>query len=340
MNEIIDVEYKEIRELTDRSTEELAAEANTLWSQMEAIGNLGMMMAGEAGKRLVIIKERLPHGQWEAWAKSNLDFSIRKANNMMKLAQKMDDENSLFSNPQTFADIGISKVWELLAAPEEVAEEIIKKPEAGEMSVREFQEEIRRLKEKNANLEESIEQVTAAGNETELALQKQIQEMEAEIKIYKEAPAPSPESEKEIDRLQAELEKTKESLTKEKERAKKIKANLEAEKRQAAAEAEAKAEAAAAEAAAKAEAAAREKFETENRLIRESNAEAAREIDRLQRLQENSQSVAEFKVHSDQLQQSFLKCLACAEENSDPDRASKMRNALRAVLEQLLGRIS
>ena len=86
MNEIIDVEYKEVINLSDKTTEELTAEANTLWNQMEAIGSIGIMMAAQAGRRLNVIKERLPHGEWESWAQNNLKFSLRKANNMMKLA--------------------------------------------------------------------------------------------------------------------------------------------------------------------------------------------------------------------------------------------------------------
>ena len=61
MNEIIDVEYKEIESLGQKSTPELTTEVNTLWHQMETIGNIGIMMAAEGGRRLNIIQERLPH---------------------------------------------------------------------------------------------------------------------------------------------------------------------------------------------------------------------------------------------------------------------------------------
>ncbi|MGN0714930.1 MAG: DUF3102 domain-containing protein [Anaerovoracaceae bacterium] len=337
MNEVIDVEYTEITDLSEKSTEELAAEANTLWNQMEAIGNLGLMMAAQAGQRLNVIKSRLAHGQWEDWAKSNLQFSVRKANRMMALAEKMSDENSLFAKTTTLSDIGISKVWALLAAPEEVAEEVIKNPNATEMSVREFQEEIRRLKEENAGLkakgEETADQLDAAGDKL-VEAEKQIKELEAEIQIYKEAPAKSEESDKEIARLQAELEKAraaaekeKKKAEKEKEESRKLQENLEAEKKKAAEEA-------AQFAVEKANA----KFEEDNRMLIESNRQAAEEIDRLQKLQENSQEVAEFKVHSDQLQESFLRCLSCTQK-VDGQLAENMKSALRTVMEQLTARI-
>ena len=73
-------------------------------------------------------------------------------------------------------------------------------------------------------------------------------------------------------------------------------------------------------------------------MLIESNRQAAEEIDRLQKLQENSQEVAEFKVHSDQLQASFLRCLSCAQK-VDGKLAENMKAALRTVMEQLTARI-
>ena len=334
MNEVIDVEYTEITDLSEKSTEELAAEANTLWNQMEAIGNLGLMMAAQAGQRLNVIKSRLAHGQWEDWAKSNLQFSVRKANRMMALAEKMSDENSLFAKTTTLSDIGISKVWAILAAPEEVAEEVVRNPELPDMTVKELETEIRRLKEKNQNLTENMEASEEESKQRELQLHKQMEELEAEIQIYKEAPAKSEESEKEIARLQAELEKAKAAAEKEKKKAekekeesRKLQENIEAEKKKAAEEA-----------AQFAVEKANTKFEEENRLLIESNRQAAEELDRLQKLQENSQEVAEFKVHSDQLQASFLKCLSSIQK-VDGRMAENMKTALRAVMEQLTARI-
>ena len=93
MGEIIDVEFKEITELEDKTNEELCQEVNLYWNQMEALGRLGFEFAARAGQRLNVIKSRLKHGEWEDWAENNLCFSTRKANRMMKLAEKMTDED-------------------------------------------------------------------------------------------------------------------------------------------------------------------------------------------------------------------------------------------------------
>ena len=327
MNEIIDVEYKEVINLSDKTTEELTAEANTLWNQMEAIGSIGIMMAAQAGRRLNVIKERLPHGEWESWAQNNLKFSLRKANNMMKLAEKTEDENSFFANPQSLADIGITKVWALLSAPEDVAKEVVENPDAAEMTTREFKEEIRRLKEKNAELKKELEDSADESQNLQSDLRTQIDQLVAELKIYEETPAKSEETEKEIADLKTQLEKANTALEKEKKNMEKAKASIEEEKQKAADEA---AKTAKEEALAK--------FKEDNKLLIESNQQAAEEIDRLQRLLENNSQpeIAAFKVHSDQLQKSFLSCRDCIGKITDIEKAAKMRMALKTIMQQLI----
>lgn len=327
MNEIIDVEYKEIIPLEEKSTEELKTEVNMLFSKMDVIANVGLMFMVETGQRLNILKARLGHGNWEPWAKENLNFSLRKANYMMKFASKVEDENSIFSKSANFADIGITKVWALLSAPEDVAKEVVENPDAAEMTTREFKEEIRRLKEKNAELKKELEDSADESQNLQSDLRTQIDQLVAELKIYEETPAKSEETEKEIADLKTQLEKANTALEKEKEKAKKAKASIEEEKQKAADEA---AKAAKEDALAK--------FKEDNKLLIESNQQAAEEIDRLQRLLENNSQpeIAEFKVHSDQLQKSFISCRDCIDKIADTEKAAKMRMALKTIMQQLI----
>lgn len=337
MNQIIDVEYRTLTPLDDKTTEQLTVETNKLWQQIEFIGNYGTLLAAQAGARLNVIKSRLGHGQWENWMKENLEFSPRKANSMMKLAEKMADENSIFSKTQTLADIGISKVWALLGAPEEVAEEVLSNPVAQDMSVRELQDEIKRLKEQKSQLEDEkesmaswVKQAEQRQSESEAVLQGQIRQLEEQLKVYSETPAESPEQDAEIARLQKELENVRANLGKEREKSKALKDSVEEAKKLAAAEA-----------AEQAKQEARTEFEEESRLLTESNRQAAAEIDRLQKLQNGSQDVAEFKVKSDMLQQNFLACMSSIRKVAEYDtyRAEKMRHALRKVMDGLLEKL-
>lgn len=80
------------------------------------------------------------------------------------------------------------------------------------------------------------------------------------------------------------------------------------------------------------------KFKEDNKLLIASNRQAAEEIDRLQRLLENNSQpeIAEFKVHSDQLQKSFISCRDCIGKITDIEKAAKMRMAIKTIMQQLI----
>lgn len=323
MEPIIDVEYREVVELTDKTTEQLATEANTLWAQAEMVSNIVMTLMIRTGQRLQIIKDRLQHGEWEKWCADNLNFSKSKAEKMMSLAAKAEDENSIFSKTETFTDIGISKVWALLAAPEDVAEQVMENPQATDMSVREFKDEIQRLKKEKQGLEKELEAVTEDSAQVRTELEKEINRLQADLAAV---PQTDPAA---LEEKEAELQKLQDKLAKEKEKSKKLKDSVDAEK-----------EKAAAEARAAAEEEARKKFEQETKSLQESNQEAAAEIDRLTRKLANSANaeMSTFKAYADQLQKAFGSCIASIGkvETEDAPQAAKMRDALRRVLEQLV----
>lgn len=324
MNNLIEAEYQIAENIEDKSTDELRAEINSLYSQMEAIGNIGLMMMAQAGQRLNVIKARLGHGNWENWAGENLNFSLRKANNMMAFAKKVEDENSIFSKSANFADIGISKVWALLSAPEEVAEEVIKAPDVSEITVKELQERVKQLEAEKAA-------VDAAGSKIQTdyySAMAKVATLEKEIEILKETPG----NEEELEKLRTELSKAQNSLSAEKEKSKKIRDSAEAEKTKAVEEAIKKARE-----EVKKEAAA------ESAKLLSDYEESQRVIAKLQQsLQNNSQAdIAIFKVKSNQLQQDFNSCLDSIDKVSvdDPVQAEKMKAALKTVMTQLAERI-
>ena len=333
---IVETEYKEITSIQERATEQLTIEVNTIYQQMEAIGNIGLQLAAEAGERLIEIKGRLAHGEFESWCKDNLTFSKRKAENMMRWSQKCKDENSIFSKTQTFTDLGISKVWALLAAPEEVAEEVLKEG-ASDMSVRELQEEISRLKlekekveglarateEEQANLEEEIE-----------VLKRQLEEArrKSERKAEEENSQNTPEAEEEIEQLKKKLEAAETNLQKTKEKLKTEKNNSEKKIEEAISQAKA-------EAQKEAEKKASESFAD----ITKKYEESQNVINKLQTALANSENkaLAIFKVKSDLLQESFNSCLASIEDVAveDQEKSDKMKAALKQIMSNQIERL-
>ena len=336
MMNIVETQYKEITSLQDRETEQLTIEVNTIYQQMEAIGNIGLQLAAEAGERLIEIKGRLAHGEFESWCKDNLTFSKRKAENMMRWSQKCKDENSIFSKTQTFTDLGISKVWALLAAPEEVAEEVLKEG-ASDMSVRELQEEISRLKsekekieglarateEEQANLEEEIE-----------ILKRQLEEArrESERKAEEENTQSTSEAEEEIEQLKKKLEAAETNLQKTKEKLKTEKNSSDKKIEEAISKAKA-------EAQKEAEAKTNKSLEDITKKYKESQSV----INKLQTALANSENkaLAIFKVKSDLLQESFNSCLASIEDVAaeDKEKGEKMKAALRQIMSNQIERL-
>lgn len=310
---IIDVNY-EINEangeLEDKSTEQLCHEANGLYQQMEAVGNVALMMAVSAGRRLLVVKERLPHGEFGAWCDNNLDFSQSKANKMMQLAKRSSDENSIFSNSYTCTNLSISKAFTLLSAPDDIAKEVIESEDINDMTVTELKAEIANLKARNNELE--------AGTDEMENLKNRITELEAE----------QSEAEISVDDLTAkddEIKRLKEKLEKEKAKAKVAKNNTEDAVKEAVDKYKAEHDKEKAEAVkegkAKLQAAYTEAEKTIARLEKELSASSQEDL-------------TTFRAQVNILQEVFQSCCKSLEiiESKDQEQGEKVRSALLQVL--------
>ena len=331
MSNIIDVEYREVTALSERTTEELCQGVNFYWEQMELLGRLGLEYAARAGKMLKVVKERLKHGEWEDWARENLCFSLRKANYMMKLADELNNQDSLFYKNANVADIGISKVWALLGAPEEVREHIMENPDVQEMSAREFKDEIKRLKEEAAAHEKKAssdaEHIADLDEQLKIAV-----EHVAKLEIQLKEAAEKPGNEEELAKIKEKLQKAEEKLAKEKEARKKEKDKTEQIVEAAKAEAEERA---------------REKIEAQNKNKMETLQlqydNAMKEVDKLSKKLANNQQedMAVFKVNASRLQEDFNACMASIEKVAaeDSEKAAGMKSALGKVMTAMMGRV-
>lgn len=67
------------------------------------------------GQRLMEAKAMLSHGEWLPWLEDRVDFSVRTANNFMRLAKE-------WTNSQALANLGATKALTLLALPPEERE--------------------------------------------------------------------------------------------------------------------------------------------------------------------------------------------------------------------------
>ena len=323
----IDVAYQTEVSLESKSTEQLTAEVNVRYRQAESLAAMSATMLADAGRRLIEIKGRIPHGQFEDWCAENLEFSKSKAEKMMKLSEKMDDENSLFSKTETFTDIGISRIWALLAAPEEVAAEIVETHDVNEMTVRELKEQIqtlkRRVKEEEDKRHEAEMTVFTPYEQEKADMEANIEHMTEELKEYKAAAA-------ELESVKKDLEDAKAKLKKQKEKQRALEAAKDEEIRKGIEESRSEIEKKAREDA-----------------LTESAAEIAKNTDEIMLLQEtvekleaekaklSNTSLMEFKVLCDQLQDIYYKIndLINGERERDEAYGIKLQAALQKIVE-------
>ena len=323
----IDVAYQTEVSLESKSTEQLTAEVNVRYRQAESLAAMSATMLADAGRRLIEIKGRIPHGQFEDWCAENLEFSKSKAEKMMKLSEKMDDENSLFSKTETFTDIGISRIWALLAAPEEVAAKIVETHDVNEMTVRELKEQIqtlkRRVKEEEDKRHEAEMTVFTPYEQEKADMEANIEHMTEELKEYKAAAA-------ELESVKKDLEDAKAKLKKQKEKQRALEAAKDEEIRKGIEESRSEIEKKAREDA-----------------LTESAAEIAKNTDEIMLLQEtvekleaekaklSNTSLMEFKVLCDQLQDIYYKIndLITGERERDEAYGIKLQAALQKIVE-------
>ena len=122
-----------------RSPETIAGEINALKAQTRQV----MLSAAlEIGKKLIEAKALVPHGRWAEWLEANVDYSDRKAQDLMHLYEEYGKKGL----PQAIAELDYTKAVALLALPDELREETAQRALDEGLSARELQEEISRLR--------------------------------------------------------------------------------------------------------------------------------------------------------------------------------------------------
>ncbi len=338
----IDVAYETEVSIESKSTEQLTAEANTLYHQAERLAGMSALMLAETGRRLIEVKNRIPHGEFGKWCEDNLEFSYRKAARTMQLAEKMDDENSLFSKMPTLANIGISRVWALLAAPEEVAAEVVENNDIESMKVRELQDELARVKAEKETAEHKAEMIENNNDDIRKELARAQRELAEAVteEDYSRMQNEYVEAQKDLENelreakdasaeIQAKLDKAKEDLKKQKAKLKELEDSKDEDIQKRLAEAGAELEEKArADAQKEVERALKEKTDSIQALEAQVlSLEAEKE-------KLSNTSLMEFKVYVDQLQDIYFKLndMITEESNNDEEAAAKMRSALQTVI--------
>ncbi len=346
-----------------RTTETVALEIRTLQHQAQGII---LNYAIEIGRRLEEAKAMLPHGEWGAWLKRELDYSQSTAQNFMRVFREYGDtQQSLFggeAKSQTFGNLTYSKALRLLAIPdEEEREKFVEENDVASMSTRELDQALKErdeaLKQKadaeaakdeaegervrlERELAEAEEKVTAAqtfsrtATERAAALSRELEELKSRpVEVAVENA-----SEEQLAQARAEAKAEAEEALKKK--LDKAKEDLKAAKDAQAKAEEAKNQAEAAKKAAE-DALAAQKEQEQTAASEAAEKVRAEEAERMKALEKQlaaaDPDTAAFKVYFQAWQEEYNRMVGCLTkiDQRDSAKGEKLRQAVAAAMENM-----
>lgn len=203
----------------------IAGEINTI---KEQVRHTALSASVEIGRRLKEAKALVPDGEWTDWLLSNVDYSVRTAQNLMALAAEYDAGQF-----KTLEHLSYTKAVLLLSVPREEREEFAEGRDLEALSTRELQKEIASLRDKNREMQITMDQLIAAQNDSPAeALKEQIAGLEGKLKetraavnTAKDVNKAAKEKERE---LREQLQSAEEKIRQTEETARKDKEALEA----------------------------------------------------------------------------------------------------------------
>lgn len=189
----------------------------------------------EIGRKLIEAKGMVPGGRWQEWVETNIQFSYRTAARLMQVAER-------FGNVPALAGLEATKVYALMALPDDQVEEFVAENNLAAMTSREVEAAVKAQKAAEARADqlaldledtklkaktEKAEAVRAAEKEGEGKLREAVKEKrkaldsarEAERKLKElqdtneaggEAAAALAEAEEKVRRLEEDLKKAQE----------------------------------------------------------------------------------------------------------------------------------
>lgn len=295
-----------------RDIKTVTTEIRTLHRQAQC---MVLGYAIEIGRRLKEAKAMLDHGQWGPWLREEVDFSQSSANNFMRIFEEYGAQQvSLFgdANSQALGNLPYTHALRLLALPAEERESFAEEHHAEELSTRELEKLIRERDEARRAEQDAQEKAAAADKARAAAeeLAKGAEDARRDALAAAERLKNAQAAEKDA---KAELKALRENPVIPAEVLEKLRAE-EAER--------------AAETAQK---------ETARRVAEAEKAaqESARRAEQAERqLAAADPEVATFKAWFRAVQDDFARMQETLGQVTDPEKADKLRTAVRALLER------
>lgn len=309
-----------------RDIKTVTTEIRTLHRQAQC---MVLGYAIEIGRRLKEAKAMLDHGQWGPWLREEVDFSQSSANNFMRIFEEYGAQQvSLFgdANSQALGNLPYTHALRLLALPAEERESFAEEHHAEELSTRELEKLIRERDEARRAEQDAQEKAAAADKARAAA--------EELAKGAEDARRDALAAAERLKNAQAAEKDAKAAAKQAKAAAKQAKAELKALRENPVIPAEVLEKLRAEEAERAAETA---QQETSRRVAEAEKAaqESARRAEQAERqLAAADPEVATFKAWFRAVQDDFARMQETHAQVTDPEKADKLRAAVRALLEQ------
>lgn len=269
----------------------------------------------EIGRRLVEAKELLPHGEWGAWLETEVDFSQRTANELMRIFKEYGTEQvSLFGdiNSQALANLSYTQAVLLLKVPKDEREEFVEENKIETLSTRELEALIKERDAAQKKAAEAENKLSEAVTE-QRRLRQENQELRnrpVEVAVQIDEKAVEKARQEEADKWAAKEKTLRKQLEQTQKAQKEIDSQLiEAQRKLA---------------------------EAEQRGSGEDAAPYKAEVERLKKeLAMSDSRVTTFKLHFNEVQALYSKLLneLTEIEAADAETGAKLRAALKALVE-------
>lgn len=160
-----------------RTAEEIAGSINRIKAEVrEAVLDGSIRI----GRELQAAKSKVPYGEWADWLEENVDYSVRTAQNLMRIADEYGRRRT-----EAMEGLSITQAVLLLGLPAQERAEFVESHDMDSITTDELREQIKRLNEEKASLQMTIDGMLQAAEEERedpaQGLREQLEETERKL---------------------------------------------------------------------------------------------------------------------------------------------------------------
>lgn len=196
MNDLNDLELAMAEErlmATDtRTAEEIAGSINRIKEEVREAVLDGSIRIGQ---ELKAAKSKVPYGDWGEWLEDHVDYSVRTAQNLMRIADEYGRRRT-----EAMEGLNITQAVLLLGLPADEREAYVESHDMESITTDQLREEIKQLQEQLSGKQETIESLMAqAETQANAEAEQRVAELEKRLEEAEERTMAAEEKAKEAE---------------------------------------------------------------------------------------------------------------------------------------------